>query len=117
EKGAIAETIASFDTFCATDTQLLINGVLVVGIFHKGTFDCRGWTKAVLSAGVEIIWCGLEVAGAKLAIAANRVRVHTLNRRLLKNAMRGAIAASHAFLRIDLPNCAVRTAFSSYHPQ
>jgi hypothetical protein len=117
EERTIAKAIAAFDAFGTANTQALINRVLVIGVFDKSALDGRGWTKAVFGAGVEVVGFRLEVTGAELAIAANRIGVHTFDCRLLQHAVGGAVAATHAFLRVDLPHSCLGGTAASHYPQ
>src|ERR1051326_2880608 len=103
EEGAIAKTVAALDAFGAPDTQSLVDGVLKVGILDKGPFNSRSWAQTIFGPRIQLVRFGLEVTGAKLAIAANGVGVHALHRGLLQHTMGRAVAAPQAFLRIDLP--------------
>jgi len=104
EKRAVAESVAAFDTFGATDAELLVNGVLIVRIVDVGPLDGRGGAQTILSAGVEAVGLRLEVPRAKLAVAADGVGVHAFDCRLLQDTVRGTIAAAQAFLWINLPH-------------
>ena len=103
KKGAITKPVATFDTFGAADAKLFVDGVFVVGIFDEAAFNRRSGAKAILSTGVQVVRLRLEIARTELAIAANRVSVHTFHRGLLEHTMRRAVCATNTFLGIDLP--------------
>src|SRR3974390_1178445 len=96
---------------------MLVNGVLIIGVLNKTALDGRRRTQAVFRTRIEIVRRRLKETGAKLTITADGIRMHTLHRRLLQDTMRRTIAASHTFLRIDLPNCSLGSAPPRYYPQ
>jgi hypothetical protein len=114
EKGAVAEAVAALDALGAADAELLINRILVIGVLDVGAFDGGSGAEAVFRAGVQVVRIGLKVAGAKLAIAADRVGVNALDGGLLEDAMGGAIAAAHTLHRVNLPNGAFGRAARGY---
>ena len=117
EERAVAETVTALDAFGAANAQPLVNGVFVVGILDVSPLDGGGGALAVLRAGVQVVWLGLEVAGAKLSVAADGEGIHAFVGGLFEDAGRGAVAAAHALHRIDLPHGALGTAPSDHHAQ
>jgi len=109
-EGTVAEPIAALDAFGATDAELRIDDVLIVRIFDERALDGRGGTQLVLGARVQIVRFRVEIASAKFAIAADRMGVETLHRRLLQDTGRGAVIAVQAFLWVKLPNRRPRSA-------
>ena len=104
EQRAVAETIATLDTLRAADAERLVNLVFVIRIFDERAFDRGSRAKLVFGGGRERVGLRLEVAGAKIAVAAHRKGVNAFHSGLFKHALRGAVAASKAFLRVNLPD-------------
>ena len=92
KQGAVAEAITALDTLGATDAQLFVDGVFVVGIFDVGSLDGRRGAQAILRPGIEVIGLRLKVPGAELAITANRVGVDTFHGGLFQHAVGGTVA-------------------------
>jgi hypothetical protein len=115
EERAVAEAVAALNALGAADAELLIYRIFVIGVLDVGAFDGGCGAEAVLRAGVKVIRIGLKVAGAQLAVAADRVGVNTLDGGLLEDAMGGAIAAAHTFLGVNLPDGAFGRAARGYH--
>ena len=107
EERTVAEPVASFDAFGAADAKLFVNRVFEVGVLDERTFDGGGRAEAILGTGIEIIWFGLEITCAKLAIAADGISVHAFDGRLFEHTMGGAVATANTFLGINLPNRAL----------
>src|SRR5580765_1873376 len=51
EKRAVAEAVAPFHTLGATDAELLINVVLIIGILNESPLDGGGGAQLVFSGG------------------------------------------------------------------
>jgi len=116
EERAVSKTVAALDTFRAADAQLLVNGVFVVGVFDERAFDGGGGAKLILGGSGERIGFGLEITRSEIAIAAHGVGVNALHRGLFQYAFRGAIAAPHTFLRVNLPDPFLRLGAICQHP-
>lgn len=101
---AVPETIAAFNTLRTADAELLINLVLVVRVFDERALDGAGRAKLIFSCGAECVWFRLEIPGAEIAVTAHGERVNAFHSGLFKHTLRGAVAASKAFLRINLPD-------------
>src|SRR5262249_23139405 len=100
---AVTETVTPLNAFGASDAQMLVDRVFIIWVFDECSLDRCGRTEAVLGTSVEIVRSRFEVPGAKLAVTTNRVGVNAFYRRLLQHAVGRAVAATHTFLRVDLP--------------
>jgi len=107
EERAVAEPVTALNALRASDAQLLVNGVLEVGVLDVTAPDRGGRTQAILRAGIQVVGFGFEIAGAKLAVATESVGVNAFDGRLFEDAMGGTISTAHALLRIDLPHRAL----------
>jgi hypothetical protein len=103
KQGAIAKSIATFHTLRATDAKPFIDRVFVIRIFDKCSLNGSSGAQAVLCASVQVIWLGLEVAGAKLAVPADGIGVNALDGGLLQHTMRRTVTAPNTFLWVNLP--------------
>src|SRR5262249_19675398 len=117
KKRAVPEPVAALDAFGAADAQMLIDRVFIVRVFNERSLDRCGGTEAIFGAGVEVVRSRFEISRAKLAVAANRVGVNALYGRLLEHTVRRAIAATHAFLRVNLPNSGFGSASPGDYPK
>ena len=79
EQRTISEAVAALNTLCATNTKPLIDHVFVVRILDKSSLDGGCGAQLVFRSGVQIVWRGFEIAGAKLAVPAERVTVNTFH--------------------------------------
>src|SRR5215471_5102582 len=62
EQRAIPKAVAALHTLCTTNTELLVDGVLVVGVLYEAALDGCGWTQTIFGARVEVVRFRLEVA-------------------------------------------------------
>ena len=77
--GAVAKSIAPLYAFSAANAQMLVDHVFVIRIFDICPLDCCRRAQLVFRSCIEIVRLRLKIAGAKLAIAAQRIRVNTLH--------------------------------------
>ena len=115
EERAVAETVAALDALRAADAELLVNCVFVIRVFDKSAFDGGGGTKLILGGSGQRVRLGFKVAGAEIAVAAHRKGVNALHGGLFQDALGGAIAAAHTFLRVNLPDPAFSLAVVRQH--
>lgn len=113
----VAEAITAFNAFGAPNAQPLVDGVFVVRIFHERALDGGSGTETILRAGIEIVWFGLKIARAELAIAAHREGVHAFHRGLFQHAMGRAVATMKTLLRVNLPHCCLGGTVRSNQPE
>jgi hypothetical protein len=78
-EGTVSERAASLDALAATDAELLIDGVLEIWIFDEGPFDGTTGTELALRSRVSGLGSRLQVAAAKIAVAAHGVGVIALH--------------------------------------
>ena len=107
EERAVAEPVTALNALRAPNTQLLVDGVLEIGVLDVTAPNRGGRTQAILRASIQVVGFGFEIAGAKLAVATERVGVDAFDGRLFEDAMGGTISAAHALLRINLPHRAL----------
>ena len=94
---AVAEGRAALDALAAADAERLVDQVLVVGVLHERAPDRPGRGRAgSRRTRSSRVHAGLEVAEAELAVAADGVAVHALDRRGREHAAGGALAALDA---------------------
>jgi hypothetical protein len=110
EQRTVAKAVATFDTFRAADAKLFVDRVFVIGILDEAPLNGRGRTKLIFRSGIERIWFGLEVSGAKLAVAADCVCVNAFHGGLLQDTVRRAAVTMETLGRINLPHSAFRLA-------
>ena len=101
----VAKRVAAGNALAAADAKFFVDRVFVVGIFDEGPSDRSGRAELVFGPGVFIVGIGVEVAGARVAVATHLVVVFADNGRLGKNAMGRATSTPDALCRIDLPAC------------
>jgi hypothetical protein len=110
---AVTESIAPLDAFAAAVTEFFIDGVLVVGILHKGPLYGSERTELIFGARIQFLRFRLKVAGAEVAVSANSVGMNAFDGGFLQYAVSGAVAALNTYARIDLPDRIAPFAFSA----
>jgi hypothetical protein len=101
---SVAEHIASLNAFTTANAQILINGVLIVGLLNKGALNGGCRAELVFRAGISGFCIGPQITAAEVAVTADGIGVETFNSGRRQHTMRRATSALRTLFRINLPH-------------
>jgi hypothetical protein len=104
EHRSVAKSGASFGTLSASNAQFLIDHVLIVRLFDEFPFYGSSGAELIFGCRGAVGMANLQIAPAKIAIAAHLIGMHAFYCRGILNAMSCTASAPGAFERVDLPD-------------
>jgi hypothetical protein len=115
EQRAVAEINAALDAFAARRTQRFVDTVFEIRILYKGPANGSGRTYLIFSGRGKFFDLRLKITRTEIAIAADRVGLHTLDGRMLKDARMLAFAARRTLVWVKLPDASDGALFEGEH--
>ena len=113
EQRAVTEGGTTLHALAATRTEVLVDSIFEIRLFHELAGDCTRRTELVLSSRIQILHTGTIVATAEIAIATHTVSMEAFHRRHREHTISLTPSTLGTGIWVNLPEGVTLLAFGS----